>query len=51
MYRYVETLEAPKKWFKANVDAILQRYRGVHSILKEDLRLGNYLIRRRLRLF
>ncbi|KAJ7249923.1 hypothetical protein C8J57DRAFT_685725 [Mycena rebaudengoi] len=39
MYRYVETLEAPKKWFKANVDAILQRYRGVHSILKEDLRL------------
>ncbi|KAJ7210970.1 hypothetical protein C8J57DRAFT_1097970, partial [Mycena rebaudengoi] len=38
-YRYMEALDTPKKWFKANADAILQRYQSVYSILKEDLRL------------
>ncbi|RDB18261.1 Dual specificity protein kinase splA [Hypsizygus marmoreus] len=37
MYRYVESLEVPKKWFKANVDAIMQIYGPSHHIQKEDL--------------
>ncbi|KAG6855823.1 hypothetical protein H0H87_010489 [Tephrocybe sp. NHM501043] len=37
MYRYVESLEVPKKWFKANVDAIMQIYGPTHHIQKEDL--------------
>lgn len=37
MYRYVESLDAPKKWFKANVDQILQIYGAQHRIQKEDL--------------
>ncbi|KAJ7249861.1 hypothetical protein C8J57DRAFT_1437777 [Mycena rebaudengoi] len=39
MYRYIETLEAPKKWFKANVDTIMQQYGPLHQITKEDLYL------------
>ncbi|KAF9255884.1 hypothetical protein L218DRAFT_911907 [Marasmius fiardii PR-910] len=37
IYRYVESLDAPKKWFKANVDAILDVYGTKHHIQKEDL--------------
>ncbi|KAF8890966.1 hypothetical protein BD779DRAFT_1515523 [Infundibulicybe gibba] len=37
MYRYVEDLDAPKKWFKANVDLILEIYGAQHHIQKEDL--------------
>ncbi|KAJ7781563.1 hypothetical protein B0H16DRAFT_1819089 [Mycena metata] len=37
MYRYFETLDAPKKWFKANVDAIMRQYAPIHQIQKEDL--------------
>ncbi|KAJ7747345.1 hypothetical protein B0H16DRAFT_1675699 [Mycena metata] len=37
MYRYVEHLDAPKKWFKANVDAIMETYGPIHQIQKEDL--------------
>ncbi|KAG6827855.1 hypothetical protein H0H92_010245 [Tricholoma furcatifolium] len=37
VYRYMERLEVPKKWFKANVDSILQIYGPTHHIQKEDL--------------
>ncbi|EIN05641.1 hypothetical protein PUNSTDRAFT_46534 [Punctularia strigosozonata HHB-11173 SS5] len=37
-YRYIDNLEAPKKWFMANADTILQLYRPKHPLLqKEDL--------------
>lgn len=45
MYRYVESLDAPKKWFKANVDQILQIYGAQHRIQKEDLFLGRLFSR------
>lgn len=37
VYKYVENLDAPKKWFKANVDDILATYGAQHRIQKEDL--------------
>ncbi|EGO28920.1 hypothetical protein SERLADRAFT_413601 [Serpula lacrymans var. lacrymans S7.9] len=37
MYYYIENLDAPKKWFKANVDSIMQHYGPHHPIQKEDL--------------
>jgi len=40
MYKYIEDLSAPKKWFKANVDEILRSYSDNHPITKEDLCLG-----------
>ena len=40
VYRYIEDLATPKKWFKANVDNILQIYGAEHRITKEDLYLG-----------
>ncbi|KAF9069993.1 hypothetical protein BDP27DRAFT_1362916 [Rhodocollybia butyracea] len=40
MYRYVENLDAPKKWFKANVDTILEVFGPQHHIQKEDLFFG-----------
>lgn len=40
IYSYIERLEVPKKWFKANVDAIMQIYGPTHHIQKEDLFLG-----------
>jgi abelson tyrosine-protein kinase 1 len=40
MYRYLENLDASKKWFKANVEAIIQAYGVMHGIQKEDLFLG-----------
>ncbi|KAJ7088050.1 hypothetical protein B0H15DRAFT_780981, partial [Mycena belliarum] len=39
VYRYIENLDAPKKWFKANVDAIMQQYGEMAQIQKEDLYL------------
>lgn len=40
VYNYVERLEVPKKWFKANVNAIMKIYGSKHRIQKEDLFLG-----------
>jgi hypothetical protein len=40
IYEYIEDLSAPKKWFKANVDAILSAYGDSHSITKEEVFLG-----------
>ncbi|KAJ7144142.1 hypothetical protein C8R44DRAFT_691771 [Mycena epipterygia] len=39
MYRYIDNLDAPKKWFKANVDSIMHQYGPIHQIQKEDLYL------------
>jgi hypothetical protein len=36
----MENLDAPKKWFKANVDTILKSFGAEHRIQKEDLVLG-----------
>ncbi|KII83772.1 hypothetical protein PLICRDRAFT_95753 [Plicaturopsis crispa FD-325 SS-3] len=36
-YNYVEDLDTPKKWFKANIDSIVQLYGSVHRIQKEDI--------------
>lgn len=38
-YDYMENLDAPKKWFKANVDTILRTFSAEHRIQKEDLLL------------
>ena len=43
-YRYLEKLDAPKKWFKTHIDFIMQTYGGQHHLQKEDLFLGQYLI-------
>jgi len=40
IYKYIEDLSAPKKWFKANVDDILREYGDSHSITKEEVFLG-----------
>lgn len=40
-YNYVENLDAPKKWFKGNVDVILQSFGAEHRIQKEDLLVGS----------
>lgn len=42
MYRYVADpdLKAPRRWFTANVDQILDVYGSEHLIQKEDLMLG-----------
>ncbi|KAH7920215.1 hypothetical protein BV22DRAFT_1098519 [Leucogyrophana mollusca] len=37
MYRYVDNLDPAKKWFRHNVDAILQQYAPEHPIQKEDI--------------
>ncbi|TFK79567.1 hypothetical protein K466DRAFT_570161 [Polyporus arcularius HHB13444] len=39
VYRYIEDLSTPKKWFKANVDHILDIYGAEHRISKEELYL------------
>jgi hypothetical protein len=36
----MEDLAAPKQWFKANVNEIMDRYSEEHQITKEDLFLG-----------
>ncbi len=40
-YKYLENLEAPKKWFKATIDEILAIYGTHHSIQREDVFLGD----------
>jgi len=40
MYQYIERLEVAKKWFKANVDAIMRIYGPSLDIQKEDLYVG-----------
>jgi abelson tyrosine-protein kinase 1 len=44
MYRFIEDLQTPKKWFKANVDDIMKAYGKSHGITKEELFLGQFLI-------
>lgn len=44
MYEYVESLDTPKKWFKANAEAILQAYGTQHRIQREDLFLGESIV-------
>lgn len=39
-YRYLEELDAAKKWFRTHVDSIMQTYGAQHHIQKEDLFLG-----------
>jgi abelson tyrosine-protein kinase 1 len=41
VYNYLDNLDAPKKWFKANIDAILKAYGAEHALQKEDVLLGN----------
>jgi hypothetical protein len=36
-YRYLETLDVPKRWFSDNVDRILKIFAPSHSITREDL--------------
>ena len=40
VYRYMENLDAPKKWFKANIDAIMHTYGPHHPVQREDIFLG-----------
>ena len=40
VYDYMELLEVPKKWFKANVDAIMRVFGPSHDIQMEDLYVG-----------
>ncbi|KAF8147822.1 hypothetical protein B0H34DRAFT_738281 [Crassisporium funariophilum] len=37
VYRYLESLEAPKKWFQGHADTIMQIYGHQHHLQKEDL--------------
>jgi hypothetical protein len=37
VYHFVPDLEAPKKWFKANIDAIVRAFGAQHRIQKEDI--------------
>ena len=39
-YRYLDDLDTPKKWFKANADAVLKQFGAEHCITKEDLFLS-----------
>ena len=41
-YRYLDKLDAPKRWFQTNVDCIMQTYGSHHQLHKEDLFLGQY---------
>lgn len=43
MYRYIDDLGTPKKWFIANVDDIMKIYGEAHQIAKEDLFLGQLI--------
>jgi abelson tyrosine-protein kinase 1 len=43
MYRYIEDLGTPKKWFIANADEIMRIYSEAHQISKEDLFLGQLI--------
>ncbi|ESK83916.1 tkl tkl-ccin protein kinase [Moniliophthora roreri MCA 2997] len=37
VYHYVENLDAPKKWFKSNVDTILKVFGEKYRLQREDL--------------
>ncbi|KAF7317864.1 Protein kinase domain-containing protein [Mycena kentingensis (nom. inval.)] len=39
VYKYMDNLDAPKKWFRANIDTIMQQYGALHEISKEDVYL------------
>ncbi|KAF7289995.1 Protein kinase domain-containing protein [Mycena chlorophos] len=39
VYKYMESLDAPKKWFRANIDAVMKQYGALHQIQKEDVYL------------
>lgn len=40
VYRYVDNLVAPKAWFVANIDSILDLYGKEHRLQKEDVLFG-----------
>jgi hypothetical protein len=42
MYQFMKNLEAPKEWFKANVNAIVKEYAPHHPIQKEDIIVGEH---------
>jgi hypothetical protein len=44
MYDYMDNVDTPKKWFTANVHAIMQTFGTEHRIQKEDLFLGSFLL-------
>jgi abelson tyrosine-protein kinase 1/abelson tyrosine-protein kinase 2 len=37
VYRYMDTLDAAKKWFAAHIDAVLKVYGAEHSLNREDV--------------
>jgi abelson tyrosine-protein kinase 1 len=39
-YEYMTSLDVPKKWFAASIDAILRAYGDEHRLQKEDVFLG-----------
>lgn len=39
-YRYLRKVEAAKKWFKANVEKILEIYGPEHNLDKEGIMLS-----------
>lgn len=39
-YEYMESLDAPRKWFQLHVDTIMKAYGYEHRIQREDLVLG-----------
>jgi hypothetical protein len=42
VYDYMDNVDAPKRWFTANVDTIMQTFGTEHHIQKEDLFLGSF---------
>lgn len=42
MYRYVESLDVPKKWLKLHINQILGIYGKTHHVQKEDIFLGTH---------
>ena len=39
-YEYLESLDAPKKWFQLHVNTVMEAYGREHQIQREDLVLG-----------
>lgn len=42
MYRYIEDLTTPKRWFEDNINQILSLYAEEHRLQKEDVFLGEF---------
>lgn len=40
VYRYMEDLSIPKKWFEANIDGILEEYGRDHKLTRGDVFLS-----------